>query len=406
MAGGQNCQAQPDLLIVGDSSMSLVTNRRKFLQTTAVTGLGYWVAGGVEAAVSKSPNDQIQLGCIGVGGKGQSDVQNVSKFGKIYALCDVDKTTREGMEKAYKTEHNFTDFREMLDKLGDRIDAVTISVPDHNHAVMAAKAMKMGKHVHCQKPLTHSIWEARRLGEIAREKGVATQMGNQFTAFSPLRKAAYQIRAGQVGTVKEVHVWTNRPIWPQGGHRPAIKPIPGNLDWEVWLGPAPWRPYSGPQVYHPFAWRGWWDFGTGALGDMACHTCNLPFMALNMRDPVSVEAECPEHDGDSYPPRSKIKFEFPELNGRAKFTMYWYDGSNLPSNDLFSGVTLETGDEGKKQKPPAGSGVLLIGDKAKMYAAGDYADLGIQIVGAEPMKVAYPKSPGHEKEWFNAIRNP
>jgi len=153
--------------------MSLVTDRRKFLQTTAVTGLGYWVAGGVEAAVSKSPNDQIQLGCIGVGGKGQSDVANVAKYGKIYALCDVDTSIREGMEKAYKTEHNFTDYREMLDKLGDRIDAVTISVPDHNHAVMAAKAMKMGKHVHCQKPLTHSIWEARRLSEIAREAGRA-----------------------------------------------------------------------------------------------------------------------------------------------------------------------------------------------------------------------------------------
>src|SRR3954453_8873313 len=255
MAGGADLSGSvPDLLMVGDSPLSLVTNRRKFLQTTAVTGLGYWAAGGVEAAVSKSPNDQIQLGCIGVGGKGQRDVQNVSKFGKIYALCDVDKTTREGMEKAYKTEHNFSDYREMLDKLGDRIDAVTISIPDHNHAVAAAKAMKMGKHVHCQKPLTHSIWEARRLGEIAREKGVATQMGNQFTAFSPLRKAAYQIRAGQVGTVKEVHIWTNRPIWPQGGHRPAIKPIPSTLDWDAWLGPAPWRAYSGPQVYHPFAW--------------------------------------------------------------------------------------------------------------------------------------------------------
>ena len=162
--------------------MSLVTDRRKFLQTTAVTGLGYWVAGGLEAAVSKSPNDQIQLGCIGVGGKGQSDV--AERFEVRQDLRAVRRrfhNIREGMAKAYKTEHNFTDFREMLDKLGDRIDAVTISVPDHNHAVMAAKAMKMGKHVHCQKPLTHSIWEARRLGEIAREKGVATQMGNQWT---------------------------------------------------------------------------------------------------------------------------------------------------------------------------------------------------------------------------------
>lgn len=403
---GQNCQAQPDLLNVGDVPMSLVTNRRKFLQTTAVTGLGYWVAGGVEAAESKSPNDQIQLGCIGVGGKGQSDVQNASKFGKIYALCDVDTSIREGMEKAYKTEHNFTDYREMLDKLGDRIDAVTISVPDHNHAVMAAKAIKMGKHVHCQKPLTHSIWEARRLGELAREKGVATQMGNQWTAHGDMRKAAYQIRAGQVGTVKEVHIWTDRPIWPQGGHRPPIKAIPSTLDWDVWLGRAPWRPYSGPQVYHPFAWRGWWDFGTGALGDMACHTCNLPFMALNMRDPVSVEAECPEHDGDTYPANSKIKFEFPELNGRAAFTMYWYDGGNLPAPELFKGVTLTVKDEGKDVAPPWKSGVLLIGDKATMYAAGDYAEKGVQIVGdVKELDVDYPRSPGHEKEWFNAMRD-
>jgi predicted dehydrogenase len=385
--------------------MSLVTDRRKFLQTTAVAGLGYWVAGGLEAAVSSSPNEQIQVGCIGVGGKGQSDVQNMSKYGKIYALCDVDSNILDGMVKAYKTEHNFTDFRDMLDKMGDRIDAVTVSVPDHNHAVMSAKAMKMGKHVHCQKPLAHSIWEARRMGEIAREKGVATQMGNQYTAWPPMRKAAYQIRAGQLGTVKEVHIWTNRPIWPQGGHRPMIKPVPANLDWEVWIGPAPWRPYGGPQVYHQFAWRGWWDFGTGALGDMACHTCNLPFMALNMRDPVAVEAECPEHDGDTYPTNSKIRYEFPELNGRAAFTMHWYDGGNLPPADVFKGVTLAVKENNKEIPPPYHSGVVIIGDKAKMYAAGDYADQGIQIIGAKEMDVDYPHSPGHEKEWFMAMRD-
>ncbi|HVT27067.1 MAG TPA: Gfo/Idh/MocA family oxidoreductase [Lacipirellulaceae bacterium] len=385
--------------------MSLVTDRRKFLQTTAVAGLGYWVAGGLEAAISSSPNEQIQVGCIGVGGKGQSDVQNMSKYGKIYALCDVDSKILDGMVKAYKTEHNFTDFREMLDKMGDRIDAVTVSVPDHNHAVMAAKAMKMGKHVHCQKPLAHSIWEARRMGEIAREKGVATQMGNQFTAYNPMRKAAYQVRAGNLGTVKEVHIWTNRPIWPQGGHRPMIQPVPANLDWEVWIGPAPWRPYGGAGVYHQFAWRGWWDFGTGALGDMACHTCNLPFMALNMRDPISVEAACPEHDGDTYPTNSKIKYEFPELNGRAPFTMHWYDGGNLPPAHLFQGVTLAVKENNKEIPPPYQSGALIIGDKAKMYAAGDYAEQGIQIVGAKEMDVDYPRSPGHEKEWFIAMRN-
>ena len=387
-------------------SMSLSTNRRRFLQSTAAAGLGYWVAGGVEAAESRSPNEKIQLGCIGVGGKGKSDVDNMSKFGKIFALCDVDSTTLDGMVQAYKTEHNFSDFREMLDKMGDRIDAVTVSIPDHNHAVAAAKAMKMGKHVHCQKPLTHSIWEARRLGEIAREKGVATQMGNQYTAHNPMRKAAYQIREGQLGTVNEVHIWTNRPVWPQGEKRAPAKPVPSTLNWEAWIGPAPFRPFA--DGYHPFSWRGWWDFGTGALGDMACHTCNLPFMALNMRDPASVEAECPEHDGDSYPARSKIKFEFPELDGRAAFTMNWYDGGNLPPKELFKGVTLATKtDDGKDVPPPCASGVLLIGDKATMYAAGDYAEQGIQIVGdVKELDVDYPRSPGHEKEWFIAIRDP
>jgi predicted dehydrogenase len=385
--------------------MSLVTNRRSFLQTSAAAGLGYWVAGGVQAQESKSPNEKIQIGCVGVDGKGKSDVQNVSRFGKVYALCDVDAAKLEGMASAVKSEHNYADFREMLDQMGDRIDAVTVSIPDHNHAVVAAKAMKLGKHVYCQKPLTHSIWEARRLGEIAREKGVATQMGNQYTAHNPMRKAAYQIRNGQLGTVKEVHIWTNRPIWPQGERRGSIKPVPSTLAWDLWLGPAPWRPYA--DGYHPFAWRGWWDFGTGALGDMACHTCNLPFMALNMRDPVAVEAECPAHDGDSYPARSKIKFEFPELNGRPAFTAYWYDGGNVPPSELFKDVKLQVEIDGKKVPAPTPSGVLLVGDKAKMYAAGDYAEQGIEIVGdVEEMRVDYPRSPGHEKEWFDAMRDP
>jgi predicted dehydrogenase len=389
--------------------MSLVTDRRSFIQASAAAGLGYWVAGGLQAQESTSPNEQIQVGCVGVGGKGDSDVRDASEFGKIYALCDVDKDTLDGMLQKQKVEHTFADYREMLDKLGDRIDAVTVSTPDHMHAPVAAKAMKMGKHVHCQKPLTHTIWEARQLGKIAKEKGVATQMGNQWTAYNPMRKAAHQVRAGQLGNVKEVHIWTNRPIWPQGEKRPNMKPVPATLDWDLWLGAAPWRPYSGPQIYHPFAWRGWWDFGTGALGDMACHTCNLPFMALAMRDPIAVEAECPEHDGDSYPARSKIKYEFPELNGRAAFTMYWYDGGNMPPNELFKDVTLTVKQErrGRTREIPAPhqAGVMMIGDKASMYAAGDYAEQGIQIVGSEEQDVEYPVSPGHVKEWFDAMRD-
>lgn len=180
--------------------------------------------------------------------------------------------------------------------------------------------------------------------------------------------------------------------------------VPGSLDWKAWLGPAPWRAYG--EGYHPFAWRGWWDFGTGALGDMACHTCNLPFMALNMRDPVSVNADCPAHDGDAFPASSKITFEFPELDGRAPFTLVWYDGGELPPIELFDNVSLTVNDRGDDVPAPWISGVLLIGDKATMYAAGDYAEKGIEIIGADPMDVEYPVSPGHVEEWINAIRNP
>ena len=196
--------------------MSTHGNRRQFLETSVIAGMGYWIAGGLQAATSKSPNEQIQVASIGVGGKGDSDTKNAAKFGKIYAVCDVDSNVVDRIEKKLGTpiDHKYSDFRELLDQLGDRIDAVTVSTPDHNHAVIASKAMRMGKHCFCQKPLTRTIWEARRLGEIANESGVATQMGNQWTAYNPMRKAAYQVRAGQLGNVSDVHIWTNRPVWP------------------------------------------------------------------------------------------------------------------------------------------------------------------------------------------------
>ena len=387
--------------------MSTHGNRRQFLETSVIAGMGYWIAGGLQAATSKSPNEQIQVASIGVGGKGDSDTKNAAKFGKIYAACDVDSNVVDRIEKKLGTpiDHKYSDFRELLDQLGDRIDAVTVSTPDHNHAVIAAKAMRMGKHCFCQKPLTRTIWEARRLGEIANESGVATQMGNQYTAYNPMRKAAYQVRAGQLGNVSDVHIWTNRPVWPVPERRPMMKSVPDSLNWQAWLGPAPYRAFG--DGYHPFAWRGWWDFGTGALGDMACHTCNLPFMALNMRDPIAVEAECPEHDGDAFPAWSRIKYEFPELNGRPGFTMTWYDGGELPPIELFDDVTLTTGRGKDATPPPHQSGCLMIGDRAKMYAAGDYAEMGNEIIGdVKTMDVDYPHSPGHVEEWFNAMRNP
>lgn len=279
--------------------MSHRTNRRRFLQTTALTGVGFWVAGGVRAQESNSPNEKIAMASIGLGGKGSSDSSDAGDAGQMVAICDIDEgTLNNAGEKRFPGAKRYTDFRKMLEEMGDSIDAVTISTPDHTHTAAALMAMRMGKHCFCQKPLTHSIYEARLMANVARDKKVATQMGNQGTAASCLRNSAAIIQSGVLGPIQEVHVWTNRPIWPQGGQRPKPAKCPPHVKWDLWLGPAPERPYANG--YHPFAWRGWWDFGTGALGDMACHTVNMPYMALNLRDPVAVQAECAGHDKDSY----------------------------------------------------------------------------------------------------------
>jgi predicted dehydrogenase len=258
------------------------------------------------------------------------------------------------------------------------------------HAPVSAMAMRLGKACFTQKPLTRTIQEARKLGEIAREMKVATQMGNQGTARDELRESAAVVRSGVLGPIKEVHVWTNRPIWPQGGVRPPEAPVPSNIDWELWLGCAPYRPYA--PGYHPFAWRGWWDFGSGALGDMACHTVNMPFMALDLRDPTGVVAETSGHNRDSYPKWSIIKYDFPANGDRPALMMTWYDGGKKPSPDLFDG------------DPVPDTGALLIGEKGKLIAPGDYADTGLKLQGAQRPKVDWEKSPGHFQEFARAIK--
>ncbi len=299
-------------------------SRRQFLGTTAATGIGFWVAGGLSAAESSSPNEKIAMAAIGVEGKGQSDSNDAGKNGDMVAVCDVDQKKLDAAKTRFPKAKQFTDFRKMFDEMGKSIDAITVSTPDHVHAPASVMGMRLGKHCFCQKPLTHTIYEARKMGEVAREMKVATQMGNQGTAEDGVRKAAALLRKGILGKVSEVHVWTNRPIWPQGGDRPREEPVPTNLNWDAWIGPAPMRPYA--KGYHPFAWRGWWDFGTGALGDMACHTLNMPFMGLELRDPVSVQAETSGHNKDSYPKWSIIRFEFPANSWRGPLSLFWYDG--------------------------------------------------------------------------------
>jgi predicted dehydrogenase len=365
-------------------------NRRDFLKTTALTGVGFWVAGSAAGDDKRSPIETIRFACIGVGGKGTSDTADAGKNGTVVAICDVDDRTLDKAAGAYPQAKKYNDFRKMFDEMGKSIDAVTVSTPDHTHAAASALAMRLGKHCFTQKPLTHSIYEARRLGEIARETKVVTQMGNQGTASSGLRKAAALVRAGLLGTVKDVHIWTNRPIWPQGGPRPAEAQAPESLHWDLWLGPAAQRPYG--KGYHPFAWRGFWDFGTGALGDMACHTMNLAFMALDLRDPIAVEAESSEHNKESYPKWSIIRYSFPARDKRPALTMTWYDGGKLPPADLLNGAE------------PAKSGLLIIGDKGKLYSPGDSGG-GYKLLGdvTEP-RVEFPTSPGHFAEFARAIK--
>ncbi len=257
--------------------------------------------------------------------------------------------------------------------------------------------MGMGKACFCQKPLTHTVWEARRLQEIAREQGVATQMGNQGTSHDGLRRAAALLKQGILGDIMEVHVTTNRPIWAQGGPRPASADAPPFLDWDLWLGPAPERPYA--DGYHPFAWRGWWDFGTGALGDMACHTFNMPFAGLRLANPATIQAETSGHNGDSYPKSSKIMFEFPATDERAAVEVHWYDGGNAPDESIF---------KGNRREHPSGS--VIVGSNASMYSWEDYGgewivfdNDGNVIPNSELPEVEYVRSPGHFTEWHQAI---
>ncbi len=370
--------------------MSQKTSRRQFIKQATYTGIGVFIANKSLAEGYQTPNEKINFACIGVGGKGQSDTMDASRFGNLVALCDVDDNTLNKMGQRFPNARKFNDFREMLRVMDKEIDAVTVSTPDHCHAVAAATAMHMGKHCFCQKPLTHNIYEAMALGDLAKRNKLATQMGNQGSSTSGLRKAAAKIRAGAIGTVKEIHIWTNRPIWPQGIERPSVKPVPDNLHWDLWLGPAKERPYG--DGYHTFAWRGWWDFGTGAIGDMACHTMNLPFRALDLHNPISVKAESGGHNRDSYPKWAVVHYEFDATKERPAIPMTWYEGGKMPPSDLFGDIK------------PSDSGSLIIGDKGSVYTPGDYGDNAVFIEEVKISDVNFEVSPGHFDEYARAIK--
>jgi predicted dehydrogenase len=394
--------------------MSRRTSRRQFVKTTAALGVGYWALGGVAPRESRAAIERVRFACIGcgIGGKGDSDSADAADSGDIVAICDIDDERMNG-KAAKLAEKNpnlkkYNDFRKMFDELEKSIDAITVSTPDHTHAVIAATGMKLGKHAFVQKPMTRSLYEARVLGELAEKYKLATQMGNQGTANNDLREAAAILKSDALGTVKEVHVWTNRPVWPQGIDRPSdTPPVPASIHWPEFIGPAEMRPFN--PVYHPFKWRGWWAFGTGALGDMACHTLNMPYMGLDLRDPVSVQATTSGHNGETYPSWSIIDFAFPERNGRAACKFMWYDGGKRPETDEFkkaeeTGLSRQKEDRDRKRfRDRMVSGCFVLGDKGWLLSPGDYAGDGLYMPGDLP-KVEYTKSPGHFTEWVNAIK--
>ena len=372
--------------------MSRKQTRRRFMQTTAAVGAGFWVAGGIAPRESRSALEEIRFASIGVAGKGGEDSRDAGNNGKMVAICDIDDDSLGKAGVLFEDAKKYNDFRKMFDEMEKSIDAVTVSTPDHVHAVASVAALSRGKHCFTQKPMTKSVYEARLMSHLAAKNKLATQMGNQGTADNPLRTGAAVIKSGALGTIKEVHVWTNRPVWDQGIGRPTEMPeVPKSVHWDLFIGPAEKRPYS--PVYHPFKWRGWWAFGTGALGDMACHTVNMPYMALALGDPTSIQAVTSGHNKETYPAWSVITFEFPEKNGRAPLTFKWYDGGKKVDPALLKGKKLDA------------SGCLVIGDKDSLYAPGDYANKTIDLLsGKELPKVEIVKSPGHFKEWVRAIK--
>lgn len=375
--------------------MSRKVTRRGFLKGAAAGGLSFVFLKDSSAVFGYGANEKLNIAIIGCGGKGKSNRSAVAGE-NIVAVCDVSEAEMADALRDHPGSKPFSDFRVMLDRMGREIDAVVISTPDHTHAPAAAMAIKMGKHVYCEKPLTKTIHECRVVRDLARRHKVATQMGNQGTASSGLRQAVEIIRSGALGQVFEVHAWTDRPIWPQGIDRPAeTPPVPSDLRWDLWLGPAPARPYN--PAYHPFKWRGWIDFGTGALGDMGCHIVNLPFMALDLRNPISVEAEVREMTDETYPKQSVVTYLFRERRDLRTCRVKWYDGKLKPSPDVLADRELP------------GNGVVIIGNKGRMFI-GDAYGSNVELLpkdrfeGYTPPPETLPRSPGHHQEWIRACK--
>lgn len=382
-------------------------SRRKFIGTASavVAGITIVPRHAVAGLGHVAPSDKLNIAAIGVGGKGRQNLENMVGQ-NIVALCDVDWDYADVVFKTYPDAKKWKDFREMLDKQKD-IEAVLIATPDHSHALQAMVAMQLGKHVYCQKPLTHSVWESRQLAEAATKYKVATQMGNEGHSDDDVRKVAEYIHSGIIGDVYEVHAVTNRPIWPQGLHRPAeVHKVPETLDWDLFIGPAPFRPYN--EAYHPWSWRAWWDFGTGALGDMGCHVMDVPFYAMDLGYPIKVQASSTMVNTESAPQASRVEYIFPKRKSRfgkemPEVKLVWHDGGLLPRRPEELADGTEMGAWGNIN--------LYIGDKGKIIS--DYYGATAKILmdnpGQPTVKIEripdHPLGGGrHEMDWVRACK--
>ena len=394
-------------------------NRRSFLGGSAAA-LGYFFTADAVSAVraADTPSEKLRVAGIGVGGKGGGDIDQAGKLMQVVALVDCDRNTLGKKAEKFPGAKTYTDMRKLFDEMAKEFDAVTVGCPDHTHAWPSITAMRLKKHVYTQKPLTHSVFEARLMRETAKKFGVCTQMGNQGSAESGLRRAVELVQDGILGTVKEIHVWTNRPIWPQAPgvmKRPEGQdPVPASLDWEAFIGPAPMRPFKAG-VYHPFKWRGWLDFGTGALGDMACHTANMAFRACQLTSPTTIVADATDVNDETYPSSAKIEYDFPSRGSKphqAALKFWWYEGKRdgkkvLPPQELLDKVLRN----GQKLSD---SGSIIVGEKAILFSPNDYGAQFTILAGDEELAKGdrepkrLPKNgkgdQGMKNEWVEAIK--
>lgn len=383
-------------------------DRRSFLTNSAIAGAGMVVIPrhvfGGKGYVA--PSDKLNIAAVGSGGMGSGNISRCAAE-NIVALCDVDFDHAADTFKKYPKAPQYKDFRVMLEK-EKSIDAVIVATPDHTHAVAAMAAIKMGKHVYVQKPLTHSVFEARKLTEAAREYKVISQMGNQGRSGEGTRRLAEWIWAGAIGDIREVHCWTNRPVWPQGIGRPtATPPVPSTLDWNLWLGPAPERPYN-PE-YLPFKWRAWYDFGCGALGDMGCHVLDPAFHALKLKYPIWVQGthsyEVKEmwervDNKETYPNASFITYQFPARENMPPVKLTWYDGGLMPVWPA----------EVDPAKVDEGGGSMFIGEKGIIVCSTYGGDVQMfpeeRFLEYKDLPTTLPRVTGtHEDNWIQGIKN-